>query len=151
MTPVEAADELVAWCQEAYELWKRDKAMTEPITSITIELPWPPKELSPNARPTWREKAFAVRTARAGAFLDAFSECNRTGFAIPHTGERIPVRWTFHPPDDGRERDEDNIVASMKAYQDGLAQALGVNDKRFKNEREFAQPEGKGSVEVRIG
>jgi crossover junction endodeoxyribonuclease RusA len=43
---------------------------------------------------------------------------------------KIPVEITFYPPDK-RHRDADNMVASIKAGIDGLADALKVNDKRF--------------------
>ena len=32
---------------------------------------------------------------------------------------------------DRRARDDDNIIASFKAGRDGMAQALGIDDKRF--------------------
>ena len=37
---------------------------------------------------------------------------------------------TFIPPDK-RSYDRDNLVARMKSGIDGLADALGINDKRF--------------------
>ena len=37
---------------------------------------------------------------------------------------------TFCPPDH-RRRDLDNIIASMKAANDGIADALGIDDSRF--------------------
>jgi crossover junction endodeoxyribonuclease RusA len=43
---------------------------------------------------------------------------------------RIPIRLTFHPPVN-RAHDRDNLIANCKAYLDGVADALGVNDNCF--------------------
>jgi crossover junction endodeoxyribonuclease RusA len=37
----------------------------------------------------------------------------------------------FYPPD-RRARDDDNIIAAFKAGRDGMAEALGINDRRFR-------------------
>lgn len=42
----------------------------------------------------------------------------------------IALRFDFHPPDK-RRRDLDNMLASIKAGVDGIADALGVDDQRF--------------------
>ena len=44
--------------------------------------------------------------------------------------DRLRVHLTFVPPD-RRLRDADNCIAAAKAGLDGLADALGVNDRRF--------------------
>ncbi len=49
---------------------------------------------------------------------------------------RISAQYTFYPPD-RRRRDQDNYSAAMKAYQDGVADALGVDDSCF----QMAAPE----------
>ena len=43
---------------------------------------------------------------------------------------KIGVQLTFYPPDH-RQRDEDNQLAAMKSALDGVADALGINDKKF--------------------
>jgi len=40
------------------------------------------------------------------------------------------IRATFHPKT-GNRPDEDNCSGSLKAYQDGIAKALGVDDVCF--------------------
>lgn len=57
---------------------------------------------------------------------------------------------TFNPPDK-RQRDRDNMIASVKAYQDGIADALGANDHTFSPEYRFGNPEILGRVVVEIG
>ena len=46
-------------------------------------------------------------------------------------GNAIPVSIVFVSPDK-RHRDLDNCLAAAKAQLDGIADALGVNDKRFR-------------------
>ena len=52
------------------------------------------------------------------------------------------------PWPDKRHRDADNAISSLKAHFDGIAEALGVNDKRFLPSFEFCEPEKPGRVEV---
>src|SRR3546814_16726876 len=47
----------------------------------------------------------------------------------PENGD-IRVVLTLYPPD-RRQRDRDNLLSNCKAYLDGIADALGVNDSRF--------------------
>ena len=54
----------------------------------------------------------------------------------------------FYPPC-RRTRDKDNLLASMKSGLDGLADALAVNDSRFKVEWTIEEKLG-GMVRVRI-
>lgn len=44
---------------------------------------------------------------------------------------RIGLWVDFYPPD-RRHRDDDNLIASFKAGRDGIALALGIDDKRFR-------------------
>lgn len=91
-----------------------------------IVLPWPPKELSPNARMHFRAKAAAVKAYRETAYWLAH-KADMPPF--PEAGG-IAVRFDFHPPDK-RRRDLDNMLASIKAGVDGIADAWGVDDQRF--------------------
>jgi crossover junction endodeoxyribonuclease RusA len=45
-------------------------------------------------------------------------------------GEKIALRIVFVPPS-RRRYDDDNLLASFKAGRDGLADALGVDDRAF--------------------
>ena len=66
-----------------------------------------------------REKAKAVKDAKQEAFLLT---------RIPlGTVFDLVSEYTFHPPDK-RRRDIDNCLAMMKNYQDGVYNALGVDD-----------------------
>lgn len=49
--------------------------------------------------------------------------------------DRILLRLRFYPPSTHRRRaDDDNLCAAFKAGRDGLAEALGIDDQRFKQD-----------------
>ena len=91
---------------------------------MTVTLPWPPRELSPNARGHWGAKARAAKKYRAACWALA-----KEAQLVAPEGP-IHVWLDFIPPS-RRHHDVDNCVASMKSGLDGLADALGVNDSRF--------------------
>lgn len=91
----------------------------------SVVLPWPPKELSPNARIHFRTKAAAVKSYRESAYWLTTA----TKMAAPADGG-IALRFDFYPPDK-RRRDLDNMLAAIKAGVDGIADAMGVDDQRF--------------------
>lgn len=107
--------------------------MTTPIT-ITVSLPWPSKHLSPNARPKLREKMRAKKIARETAFALTLETLGLVGVA---SVSRIQVQWC---QPDRRSRDDDNLIASFKAYRDGIALALKVDDKTFRPEHDADGP-----------
>jgi len=91
-----------------------------------ITLGWPPKELSPNARTHWRKKAPITKAYKEACW----ALTKEAGIVAPETEGRLHLWITFYPPD-RRHRDDDNMIASFKAGRDGLALALGIDDKRF--------------------
>ena len=110
----------------------------------TVSLPWPDKSLHPNARSHGAVKSRATKAARTQAY----------GLAHMGMGELpegpIAVRIVFHPPDK-RGRDLDNMLASCKAYLDGISDAYGVNDARFVLTLERGPVIKGGCVSVTIG
>ncbi|AZB63881.1 endodeoxyribonuclease RusA [Cereibacter sphaeroides] len=63
--------------------------------------------------------------------------------------QRAELRFTFRPPD-RKGRDKDNMIASIKAGIDGLADALGVDDRRFEMDFEIGEPVKNGAVIVEV-
>jgi crossover junction endodeoxyribonuclease RusA len=120
--------------------------MNEAKAVIDITLPWPPKELSPNARVHWATRARSVKRVRAHAYWTALAMAR--GVELPDGP--IPVPLTFHPPDRHR-RDWDNMFSSMKAGLDGIAQALEVDDNRFRPRLEVGDVVRGGVVIVTVG
>lgn len=104
--------------------------------SLTIELPWPEAALSPNARGSHWPRTRALKLAREGAFWATRSAMGRTFgptvTKLSHDGKSdVLLRQIAHPPDK-RERDRDGIDARLKGHRDGIADALGINDKFFR-------------------
>jgi hypothetical protein len=111
---------------------------------VPIILPFPPASLSGHHNEHWRLLQPVKKACRQLAFaatLDA-------KLTVPKTGD-IPIRFRFVPPD--RRGDRMNYPNRLKAYADGIADALSVNDRRFLPTYEFAEPEKPGRVEVTVG
>lgn len=112
---------------------------------IEVVLPWPHKYLSPNARVHWAKRSKAAKAYR--------TEC---GWHVRAAGPKpkfapsgpITLDIEFVQPDQ-RGRDLDNMLASIKAGIDGIADALGVNDRRFVFRIRRSSDVG-GMVRVRI-
>ena len=119
---------------------------------MKITLPWPDKRLSPNARVHWRAKAGPKKQARSDATIATYGAlgCGLRDIRARLAGKApIPLTITFTPPD-ARRRDRDNMQGSAKHLLDGIADALGVDDYRFRPSYEFADPEAPGRVVVEI-
>lgn len=86
---------------------------------MIIELPWPSSKLSPNAPVAWREKILIKKKYKR--------DCKMLSMGKKISGDKIPVKITFHPPDN-RKRDIDNMLASIKYGIDGMCEALGIDD-----------------------
>lgn len=110
-----------------------------------IELPWPHKDLSPNARGHWSKRHRAVKKARA----DAYGATLAAGIRKVAV-DLVQVTTTFFPPD-RRNYDHDNLQARCKAYFDGIADAIGVDDKHFRHAPvQAGAPRKHGAVHVEI-
>lgn len=115
---------------------------------MKIVLPFPDRRLSPNARLHWRARLKPKQVARTGAWAATVAtEGYRTAKAALEGVEPIPVEIRFYPPD-RRHRDDDNMIAAFKAARDGIAEALGVDDRRFRPHYFFDDPCAPGRVEV---
>ena len=120
------------------------------MKSITITIPIPAKELSPNWRGHWATKARRKAESR-----EAASWRSKTFLAVnaerQPRWERASARVTFHWPDK-RRRDPDNAMASLKATWDGIADAgIVANDSGIWPERPvFAVDRANPRVEIII-
>lgn len=92
---------------------------------MRIELPFPPKELSPNARVHWAKKASAVRGYRLACAWHAVEQ--KVG---KMDAKNVDATITFHPPS-RRRIDMDNLLARSKAAIDAVSEAIGVDDSRW--------------------
>ena len=116
---------------------------------MIVTLPWPDKKLSPNARTHWRAKVGPKQSARirSGWETVAAKGFHQVRDALAASDGPIALTVTFYPPDK-RHRDDDNMIGAFKSHRDGIAEALGVNDRRFRPHYVFADPAKPGRVEV---
>lgn len=108
-----------------------------------IELPFPAKILWPNGRGHHMSKHRAFKNHKAWAWA---ALCADQTFAYKGGA----VRWsvTFYPKT-RNAIDDDNARASLKAYQDGFAKALGIDDVLFTAPTiQFGEPVKGGKVVV---
>lgn len=101
---------------------------------LVVTVPIPPRELHPNGRPHWAKKARAAKVARRqghdAARLIMFAERMRNWSPL---WDRAEISAVFYVKDRrGLKQDQDNAVASLKNYCDGIADAgVVVNDRCF--------------------
>lgn len=93
--------------------------------SQVVTLPWPPKELSPNARVHWASLAKAKKLYRGACAWQATAQ----GIKKANAGA-LHLTLTFHAPS-RRAYDLDNAIARMKSGLDGLADVLRVDDSKW--------------------
>lgn len=114
---------------------------------IELVLPWPDKALSPNGRVHWAVKAGAAKKARFAAGM--ITRCAGWHKATLPAG-RLHLWITFHPPTK-RLPDDDNMLSRFKPMRDGIADALGIDDKRFVSHPYVSdKPHKGGEVRVRM-
>lgn len=95
-----------------------------------IVLPWPPRELSPNGRPHWREKwkaSIAQKRTAHGLALEAGLHL----WAVPDAAS-VQMRIMACPKSGKAYPDDDNLIASLKGARDAIAAVLRVDDSRFR-------------------
>lgn len=95
----------------------------------SARLPWPPQVLSPNARPDRRTHAASAKKYRR----DCAYACMAAKLAVPAGDGALILYMDFYPPRGSEKRpyDDDGLVARFKAGRDGVADALGINDREF--------------------
>lgn len=121
-----------------------------PVASapITIELSWPAKELSPNARVHHMAKHRFAKAAKIEAGW-ATRICMPIGWGHDTP---IPIAVTAYPPKNWNTGDNDNLIARLKSHFDGIAEAIGINDRQFSAPTvTWADKTERGKVLVTIG
>lgn len=103
------------------------------VLAIVVIPDTPSPLLSPNARVHWARKAKQVGIARQLAketTKASLTAAERVAIGQhAHIGYTVAISW-----EKGRRgfRDEDNALSSCKAFLDGVADALGIDDRRFR-------------------
>jgi crossover junction endodeoxyribonuclease RusA len=95
------------------------------MKEVVLVMPWFDKVLNPNNKVHWAVKAKAAKKQKKDAWLVALAEKK------PPLQDLYFLDVMFYPPDN-RIRDLDNCMAACKGMFDGIAQAWGVNDSKFR-------------------
>ena len=110
-----------------------------------IVLPFPAKVLWPNGRGHHMAKHREFQKHKEWARLATLEVLPR---CFKHNGEQITLKVAITPKT-SHAIDADNAVASLKAYFDGIALALNVNDSTFTvPEIVFSPPKKPGAVSI---
>jgi len=115
----------------------------EAEAACTITLPFPSAVLAGHASGDWRKASHETKRHREWARLATLEARAK----VPTEGD-VPLHVRFYPPD--RRGDRTNYWNRCKAYFDGIADALKINDARFLPSMSFAEPEKPGRVEVTL-
>jgi len=107
---------------------------------FVVTLPWPPRQLNPNVAVHRAQLSRVTKKARKEGFLLMRSAMAKQDPIDPSKiVGKVRISYLFAPPDN-RARDDDNFIRCMKPYRDGIAEALGVDDKIFRTcESDFAK------------
>ena len=97
----------------------------EPLPTLIITLPVPSIKVSPNGRGQRRTKHRHTKRYRALAVLMTKQALN--GGPAPR-----PVAYSLSYHWSTPRRDDDNAIASAKAYMDGICVALGIDDRTLR-------------------
>jgi crossover junction endodeoxyribonuclease RusA len=115
---------------------------------VRLTLPFPSPKLNPNAREHWSVVSREKKRLRALWSWDAISQgARRLDAACLH------LVIEFCPPPPPSRRDIDNLLASIKAGLDGLADTLGVDDSNWTLELKPMGPLTKGGcvhIDIRV-
>lgn len=100
------------------------------MSSLTISLPWPDADMSPNSRVHY----MALHRARKKAKNEAWG-LTKALMGPLHIGFKtwqgpVDVDITFHPSAN-RSFDLDNALSRLKGHLDGIALALGIDYSAF--------------------
>lgn len=120
-------------------------------SSLTFQLPIPDKCLSPNARTHRAVRWKAVKAARTAARKEA-GRVLKDAQMDPPRWAKVRIQAAVFLSGRMKETDPDNLIASLKAYQDGLADAgIIANDKGAWPERPtFQRVERMPRVEITV-
>jgi hypothetical protein len=116
------------------------------MSEITISLQFPNRKLSPNEHAGWRAKENPRKTAKQSGMAAV-----RERYASPpEMSGPLAIHLLINPPD-RRRYDWDNLVGRLKFFQDGIFEALQINDNQIKRATvEIGKVIKPGGVTVRL-
>lgn len=122
---------------------------------LVVDIPFaPPKAASPNSRVHWSKRSKETRVYREAARLaarDAYAIACANGQwssrPLLEADHDIEIQWTIYWPKWRQAKDDDNAIMCAKAARDGIADAIGIDDRHFTTAvpiRQERDPEGRG-------
>lgn len=113
------------------------------VRTLVVNCPFPDHAVSNNGRLSWPARARKTRELRKWGQIAAFEGLGRldhvarTAFGVaayPDPGvrliEQFTVDWELVAPPKVRW-DDDNAISACKPLRDGIADALGINDRKI--------------------
>ncbi|MFT0547477.1 hypothetical protein ACMHYO_14240 [Allopusillimonas ginsengisoli] len=100
------------------------------LDKLSITLPWPDAALFPNAKGGKHWASFQAQKVRA-RHAGYYATKQALGAKTFTPGDRMPVKVTFVMPN-RINRDIEGCIGAIKHHVDGIATALGVDDKIFR-------------------
>lgn len=125
------------------------QAAVKQITALpfTVEAPWPPHVLSPNARIYWRRLA-AFKAKYKSDCMTAFMGQGLRSLRLPE-GQMLNVTMVF-TPFVSRNHDGDNLIARMKHGLDALKDVIRHDDQYFRIQPITIMPADRKRAGVKI-
>lgn len=115
---------------------------------MRYEFPWPPKELSPNARVHWRPlaKAKAQYKEDCGWIIHESRVTGKTAFDAGWPPIMAQVTFVVN---DRRRRDSDNFLIQLKPCFDALVE-MGVLEDDSHDKLKIAEPKWERGTEKKV-
>lgn len=108
-----------------------------PGSSVIITVAWPPPVLFPNEK---RRTHWAVVLKAKQQYRDASFWLAKTAFGRAKKFAAPPhIQVAFFPPD-ARSRDDDGMIGAFKHARDGIAAAIGFDDRTWRPTYSFHAP-----------
>jgi len=98
---------------------------------LKTHLPWPPKELNPNARVHHMVRSTYAKKYRHACGMLIMSQWGGLAKSMKVDQHKRLHLWLVFEPPDNRKRDDDNLIAAFKPGRDGIADALKIDDAVF--------------------
>jgi crossover junction endodeoxyribonuclease RusA len=114
---------------------------------FTVDAPWPPHTLSPNARVHWRRLA-AFKAKYKADCMTMFMGQGLRGIDLPEELV-LNVTMVFTPPV-SRDHDSDNLIARAKYLLDALKDVIQHDDKHFRIQPITILPANRKAAGVRV-
>ncbi len=127
-----------------------DTSATNQALVVTIPAT-PAPALSPNARAHWRTKHREATELNSVARWSTVNTLAQRGMRGTWTGP-ITLHWIVAWGKGRKIMDQDNLIASLKHAQDGIAGAIGIDDKAFivGSVSQDRDPDGIGFIRVAL-